>query len=361
MEHTPHGVLKQFFGYDHFKENQAEIIQTILEGGDAFVLMPTGSGKSICYQIPAMLSSGVGIIVSPLIALMEDQVKGLEQNGVKAAYLNSSLSFGNAQEVKRRATKGNLDILYVAPERLLSDDFRHFLTAIKPALFAIDEAHCVSQWGHDFRPEYLPHNGGDRQFPECTANRSHGDGRCSHTQGHHRQARTAGAAGGSSPALTGPISATGSSSKIETKSNCRFYPERTPRRRGYRLCANAQTRREIAAGCDENGRRGPFLSCRVGPRTRAGQNVKDSFCKMMALSHCGHHRIWHGYRQAGRALRGPFGFAGQHGGLLPGNRARRARRPTGRAWMVYSLADVVAMRLSSSSPKATKPIKRIQQ
>ncbi len=166
MSKAPEKILNTVFGYDGFLENQREIIETVLEGKDVFALMPTGGGKSLCYQIPAMLAPGIAIVVSPLIALMEDQVKGLRQYGVRAAYLNSSLSFDEAQDVRRRAVEGGLDILYVAPERLLTDNFRHFLGNIHPRLFAIDEAHCVSQWGHDFRPEYLRITEVTRMFPD---------------------------------------------------------------------------------------------------------------------------------------------------------------------------------------------------
>ena len=168
MDNSPQEILKQIFGYDNFRENQPEIIEAVLVGKDAFVLMPTGSGKSICYQIPAILCDGIGLVVSPLIALMEDQVKGLQQNGARAAYLNSTLSFKKSQGIQRRAANGQLDILYVAPERLLTRDFQHFLTHITPGLFAIDEAHCVSQWGHDFRPEYLRINKVTNNFPNTT-------------------------------------------------------------------------------------------------------------------------------------------------------------------------------------------------
>lgn len=166
MAQNPVEVLKKYFGYDDFRENQLEIIKKVLNGEDAFVLMPTGSGKSICYQIPAILCRGMGVIISPLIALMEDQVKALQQNGVKAAYLNSTLSFQEVQSIQRRAAAGRLDVLYVAPERLLTPDFQHFLTHVSPGLFAIDEAHCVSQWGHDFRPEYLRINEVTDTFPD---------------------------------------------------------------------------------------------------------------------------------------------------------------------------------------------------
>ncbi len=166
MKNHPITILKRFFGYDAFKEHQEKIIESLLAGKDAFVLMPTGSGKSICYQIPVMIRSGVGIVISPLIALMENQVKGLKQNGIRAEYLNSTLDFKTANRIQRQAASGNVDILYVAPERLLTESFQRFLKNIPVGLFAIDEAHCVSQWGHDFRPEYLRINEVTRQFQD---------------------------------------------------------------------------------------------------------------------------------------------------------------------------------------------------
>ena len=148
-------VLQTVFGYPVFRGQQGEIVNHVAGGGDALVLMPTGGGKSLCYQIPALLRDGVGVVVSPLIALMQDQVDALAEVGVRAAFLNSTQSFDEAMRIERKVRNGELDLVYVAPERLLTPRCMDLFESSKIALFAIDEAHCVSQWGHDFRPEYI--------------------------------------------------------------------------------------------------------------------------------------------------------------------------------------------------------------
>jgi len=158
-------LLNTTFGYPAFRGHQAEVIAHVVAGGDALVLMPTGSGKSLCYQIPALLRPGVCVVVSPLIALMHDQVAALSELGVRAAYLNSTLSAGEAARTEQMVRDGELDLVYVAPERLLTDRCLQLLEASDLALFAIDEAHCVSQWGHDFRPEYIQLSVLHERFP----------------------------------------------------------------------------------------------------------------------------------------------------------------------------------------------------
>jgi ATP-dependent DNA helicase RecQ len=166
MPHTKEQILKQYFGYDRFRPLQAEIIDTVLAQEDCLVLMPTGGGKSVCYQIPALMQAGMTLVISPLIALMKDQVQNLQANGVSAMYLNSSLSFGEQQVIEKDCKAGKFKVLYISPEKLFSQGYFLFLESLKINLFAVDESHCVSFWGHDFRPEYLQLKVLKERFPQ---------------------------------------------------------------------------------------------------------------------------------------------------------------------------------------------------
>ena len=161
-------ILKSQFGYDSFRMNQEQAIETVLQKRDCVVLMPTGGGKSLCYQIPALMLDGLTVVISPLIALMKDQVDALRNNGVEAAFLNSTQTSREQTEVFQKIRSGKLKLLYVAPERLLQsgDQFIEYLRTINVSLFAIDEAHCISSWGHDFRPEYIQLGKLKRYFPD---------------------------------------------------------------------------------------------------------------------------------------------------------------------------------------------------
>ncbi|MCP3425712.1 DNA helicase RecQ [Rothia sp. AR01] len=163
---TARSVLSDVFGYDSFRGEQEAVVEHVIAGGDAVVLMPTGGGKSLCYQIPSIVREGTGVVVSPLIALMADQVAALENLGVRAAYLNSTLDLERVREVERQYLAGELDVLYMAPERLVLPRTQDFLARGRIALFAIDEAHCVSQWGHDFRSDYLGLHVLAERFPD---------------------------------------------------------------------------------------------------------------------------------------------------------------------------------------------------
>jgi ATP-dependent DNA helicase RecQ len=158
-------LLQTVFGYPAFRGQQAEIVEHVCNGGDALVLMPTGGGKSLCYQLPALVRDGVGVVVSPLIALMQDQVDALAEVGVRAAFLNSTQTYEESMRIERQMRNGELDLVYVAPERLMTARCLELFEASKIALFAIDEAHCVSQWGHDFRPEYIKLSVLHERFP----------------------------------------------------------------------------------------------------------------------------------------------------------------------------------------------------
>jgi len=163
---TPLDILQNKFGYNSFRANQEEVIMRTLNKEDSFVLMPTGGGKSLCYQIPALIFKGLTIVISPLIALMKDQVDALRVNGVEAAYLNSSSTAEERSAIYQALEAGRLKLLYIAPERLFGgNEFLAFIKKYPISLFAIDEAHCISSWGHDFRPEYRQLARLKKEFP----------------------------------------------------------------------------------------------------------------------------------------------------------------------------------------------------
>src|SRR5680860_180517 len=163
---TASEVLREVFGYPEFLPGQAEVVQQLVGGSDAFVLMPTGGGKPLCYQVPALVREGVGVVVSPLISLMKSQVDALRQAGVRAEAFNSTMDQSERTASLRRLQEGRVDLLYVSPERLMMEGFIDVLAGLSLALFAIDEAHCISQWGHDFRPEYVELGRIKERFPE---------------------------------------------------------------------------------------------------------------------------------------------------------------------------------------------------
>jgi len=154
LQDNLHTVLRKYWGYDEFRPLQGRIVQSLIDGHDCAVIMPTGGGKSLCYQLPAVVSGRTAVVVSPLISLMQDQAASLEQMGIPAAALNSQIGWAEQQNIMRRAVNGEYRLLYLSPERLLREDFIEFLGRVPLAFFAIDEAHCISEWGHEFRPEY---------------------------------------------------------------------------------------------------------------------------------------------------------------------------------------------------------------
>ena len=253
MERQPVDVLQNVFGYERFRPPQQEVIDTLVAGGDALVLMPTGGGKSLCYQIPAMVRSGVGIVVSPLIALMQDQVQALRQAGVRAAFLNSTLAADEARQVEQALLAGALDLLYVAPERLLTPRFLDLLARAPLALFAVDEAHCVSQWGHDFRPEYIQLSVLHERFPAVPriALTATADSPTRRDIVERLQLQPA----SSSAALIDPISATASSSAaaMPVISCCASFATSTQARRGSSTVCHASGWRRWRNGWPRRG------------------------------------------------------------------------------------------------------------
>ncbi|MFI0456153.1 MAG: DNA helicase RecQ, partial [Candidatus Thiodiazotropha endolucinida] len=359
LEHARE-VLRHTFGYSDFRPPQDRIISHLIDGGDAIVLMPTGGGKSLCYQIPAIVREGTGIIISPLIALMQDQVNSLRQYGVRAAFLNSALTPEEAHQVERQLLREELDLLYVAPERLLTPRMLDLLMQSRIALFAIDEAHCVSHWGHDFRPEYIQLSQLHERFPEtprialtATADKP------THKEIVQRLAlQQAGEfiAGFDRPNIRYQISENDGNAKQRL---LRFIRQEHPDESGIVYCLSRKRVNEIAAWLQENGI--DALPYHAGLDNRSRQHHQTRFLRdegvvivatiafgmgidkpdVRFVAHLNLPKSIEAYYQE-------TGRAGRDG-------------QAANAWMIYGLQDVITLRQMQASSDADETHKRVER
>lgn len=357
-QRLPIDVLRDVFGYDSFRGQQAEIIDHVIAGNDALVLMPTGGGKSLCYQVPALCRPGTAVVVSPLIALMKDQVDALNQLGVKAAFINSTLAPDAAREIEARAVDGDIDLLYVAPERFATDRFLNLLDRISISLFAIDEAHCVSQWGHDFRPEYrrldlLPTRFAHVPRIALTAT-ADTPTRKDIAENLHLTDAQCFITGFDRPNIT---------YRIETKGNSKqrllsFLNREHAEDAGIVYCLSRRKTEDVAQWLSENGR--PALPYHAGLTQETRQLHQDRFLREDGLIICATVAFGMGIDKPNvrfvahlnlpksmEAYYQETGRAGRDG--LPAN-----------AWMNYDLSDIVSIRSMVASSDAPEAQKRIE-
>lgn len=357
-QRLPIDVLRDVFGYDSFRGQQAEIIDHVIAGNDALVLMPTGGGKSLCYQVPALCRPGTAVVVSPLIALMKDQVDALNQLGVKAAFINSTLAPDAAREIEARAVDGDIDLLYVAPERFATDRFLNLLDRISISLFAIDEAHCVSQWGHDFRPEYrrldlLPTRFAHVPRIALTAT-ADTPTRKDIAENLHLTDAQCFITGFDRPNIT---------YRIETKGNSKqrllsFLNREHAEDAGIVYCLSRRKTEDVAQWLSDNGR--PALPYHAGLTQETRQLHQDRFLREDGLIICATVAFGMGIDKPNvrfvahlnlpksmEAYYQETGRAGRDG--LPAN-----------AWMNYDLLDIVSIRSMVASSDAPEAQKRIE-
>ncbi|MBO6807131.1 DNA helicase RecQ [Thalassospira sp.] len=357
-QRQPIDVLQEVFGYDSFRGQQAEIIDHVIAGNDALVLMPTGGGKSLCYQVPALCRPGTAVVVSPLIALMKDQVDALNQLGVKAAFINSTLAPDAAREIETRAVDGDIDLLYVAPERFASDRFLNLLDRISISLFAIDEAHCVSQWGHDFRPEYrrldlLPTRFAHVPRIALTAT-ADTPTRKDIAENLHLTDAQCFITGFDRPNIT---------YRIETKGNAKqrllsFLNREHAKDAGIVYCLSRRKTEDVAQWLSDNGR--PALPYHAGLTQETRQLHQDRFLREDGLIICATVAFGMGIDKPNvrfvahlnlpksmEAYYQETGRAGRDG--LPAN-----------AWMNYDLSDIVSIRSMVAGSEAPEAQKRIE-
>ncbi len=352
-------TLQRVFGYPNFRHNQAPVIDTLLQGGDALVLMPTGGGKSLCYQIPALLRPGCGIVVSPLIALMQDQVDALRQLGIRGAFLNSSLSPDQQQQTEQALLSGDLDLLYVAPERLLLERSLKLLECCPIALFAIDEAHCVSQWGHDFRKEYQRLSILHQRFPRvprialtATADQRTRDEIIS-------QLSLASAKTFLNSFDRPNIRYTIAEGQNHKQQLWRFLQQEHPRDAGIVYCLSRKRTEEIAAWLCSQGR--TALPYHAGLSASQRQEHQERFLREEGLIICATIAFGMGIDKPDvrfvAHLNLPKSIESYY---QETGRAGRDGQPAN-AWMAYGLQDVISLREMLLSSDAEEQFKRIAQ